>query len=51
MYSWAANACVGEREGISIWNIVKQNHPYDTSSNFPGQAKESIARIEMYGEL
>ena len=37
----------GERR--NQWNIVKQNHPYDTSSNFPGQAKESIARIEMYG--
>ena len=25
---------------IYIWNIVQQNHPYDTLSNFTGQAKE-----------
>ena len=38
--------CGGEREGISIWNIVKQNHPYDTSSNFPGQQKKVLLALK-----
>ena len=30
-----------------IWNSIQQNHPYDTLSNFPEQAKKSNACIEM----
>ena len=32
-----------------VWNNVQQNHPYDTLSNFQGQAKKGNACIEMYG--
>ena len=34
---------------IYIWDSVQLNHPYGTFSKFPEQAKESNARIEMYG--